>query len=191
MIMKYTLILAALMLFLAIPTLAMAEPTAVGEGEEGGTWSQQYHWTLNNGTYPDAIAYRFISGNVGPDLYAGWDVPGLRVAGSPSNWHLGVNNQTIVCIYDLPQGANGDFYYTVFAKGLNENTSVYDVAAFVNGRIVEEDRHLSGAGSSDVWAVNTTYWQPSYASVIVPAPAAVVLGMMGLGLIGWMKRRVG
>jgi hypothetical protein len=44
--------------------------------------------------------------------------------------------------------------------------------------------------SGNFWLVDDIKTDASGITV-VPAPAAVLLGMMGLGLVGWLKRRVG
>ena len=56
------------------------------------------------------------------------------------------------------------------------------------------DNNITWSGIGDVRVLNT-YWYSngtglSQDVLIIPAPAAVLLGALGLGLVGWLKRRM-
>ncbi len=68
--------------------------------------------------------------------------------------------------------------------------TVGNVASYTTGTLLTLQFAVPGNGSLDtLFGVDRTLESGEVKGSIVPAPAAVLLGAMGLGLVGWVKRR--
>lgn len=143
----------------------------------------------------------FVDGN------AGWYfnfAPGLGLSAGDFAHDSGASFLTLVVGED-GQKADGDGWYdfvfdysaNVFGGGSSTfGTSVYTITH--TGLAIGDFDFLSEPGGSEGVYLSAAHIQSTGADQLgsdwlgapIPAPGAVVLGAMGLGLVGWLKRRV-
>lgn len=67
--------------------------------------------------------------------------------------------------------------------------TVANVATFDNGTLLTLRFGVGNITLDSLFGMDRTFTDGEVKGSVVPAPAAVLLGTMGLGLVGWVKRR--
>lgn len=76
------------------------------------------------------------------------------------------------------------------ADGVVGQITVDNIASYINGTLITLKFGVPGNGTLDsLFSVDRSMNGGEVKGSVVPAPAAVLLGAMGLGLVGWVKRR--
>ncbi len=168
----------ALVFVLASP--AMANIT-FSDLVEGNSWTIT-GYTSGIGSF-DLEAARMVSMG---DAFESPAVDGFRDAANVpiAGWALVLDNPTLV---SFAGPAVTYLKKDIHFAGDASDPLTYDWVVFSgNTRIFEVRASWSGTS----WSYNTQgqYWQPARADVI-PAPGAILLGAIGVGLVGWLKRR--
>jgi hypothetical protein len=173
---------------------AFADLIAIGDPVEGGSWAQR--WQESGVGNFDALAVQMMT--TGDSFEHNTARASFSSFSSGSGWSLLFENtpQTPLPQYPTIASASGpavtllqwDLQYSGSKSG---NPFSFDIVSFRGDDIVDA-AHISWNGAG-AWTI-TPYapsegWNPSREAI--PAPAALVLGAIGLGLAGWIKRRVG
>jgi len=187
--MKRTTILSAMLLVAIAPISATADMTeytvdgvSIGFGNVGvgNSW---YFDASASGVGPyDLVAVRIASGS---DVF---ESPAITNISDP-DWHMVLNTPTLASFGGDPVSSLS--WRTNFAGGLPMGSPLeLDWAIFYDQQLTAWTHwHVNINGGLDKWWLNPVGgWQPSYAQV-VPIPAAVLIGMLGLGVAGLKLRK--
>jgi MYXO-CTERM domain-containing protein len=104
----------------------------------------------------------------------------------------GQNNQfETYCVEltdDLPYAASSDEDISLAAQVVNPNEMIEDELL---GRYTDYHNFASGryGHTNDAIQINPAPSELPAGTVVVPAPGSALIGALGLGLIGWMRRR--
>ncbi|MEW6200326.1 MAG: hypothetical protein AB1601_16875 [Planctomycetota bacterium] len=183
----------------AAASIALGDVVPVGDPLGGGSWTQQFYengyWGSPAKQYSyDFLAIKIVSG--GP-----FEDPALSGFTGGYNWDLRYQD-TVPKPTVAGAGGNpiyGNMYHTIkfFGDAPGQGVLVYDYACFAGSTLLGTQRiyyrPANTAGLTNIggnwWAGDST-WEPHRNDFIVPAPAAAMLGVIGLGLVGWVKRRL-
>jgi hypothetical protein len=150
-------------------------------GYEDGYWSTYVNGPRLPGLYDMLVLEIKTSGVT-------FETPGIRFDDpSWTYWENGTRasvhgterapgNIGISFVFNSPPPANAEIWYAAFLGGVQRG--VVQKLFFTNGSFV-------GDGYIDQ-ALDPNDFLP----LAVPAPAAALLGVIGLGLVGWVKRRL-
>jgi hypothetical protein len=174
---KKLIMYASIIILLAVNG-AFADLTPIGEPVEVGSWTQRFQ---EDGLY-DGVHYDF-------DLLA------VRVVSGPSLENPGLINFSVGTwdlVYENPAGTLasaggstvGYLQWDFVFSGTTAQPFQLDYAVFAGGTLVGTCGIQWGPG----WSYPSTSWTPTQAEV-VPVPAAVLLGMLGLGVAGIKLRK--
>ena len=175
--MKRLITICAAMAILSLTTSASANMTAIGPPVVGTSWSQNFFCSL--GTPFDLIGARVISAG---DQF---QTPGAWDSFSVSGWNLVLDGPTLAS-FSGP-GVTFLAYKANFAGDMSDPLTLEGVVFSGNTMIYKTTGYWDGAGPW-TFTPGTSTWSPTRADLI-PAPGAILLGSIGVGLVGWLKRR--
>jgi len=176
-------------LVLAVSGSVLANPSMIGGPNIGNSWSIT---ATAPGPY-DLWAIRISPVSLGVDTFE-VGAPALQTA--TAGWSMVVETPSLVSIAGPAGSINLDVYFTAAAPpALLE----IDHALFNGSTKVIETHWVLANGSiynpGGSWSYSNS-WNPSRADVdgtsaatVIPAPGAILLGSMGMGIVGWLRRR--
>ena len=177
---KFVIMFAIGALVLAVNRPVVANPTMIGGPYIGNTWSIT---ATAPGPY-DLWAVRISPGyetvetfRVGPALDTG-----------TAGWSMVLDGPLLASIV----GPAGSINLNIYFAGAAPPALLEIDHALFNGQTKRIETHWVLANGSIYNPGGTWYhsnsWNPTRADVI-PAPGAVLLGSIGAGLVGWLRRR--
>ena len=167
-----------------LPAVASADLTALGPPLPGNSWLQPLNYTSPGGPFDlvfveidtvdpgrfEAPALRNFSAALWTDFsFGSWDLSLTGAAKGPGTTSLDFD-----AYFQDPQTADVSFKFSPFLVG--ENDAAETVLAQWDGQ-------------SESWTFSAASLTTITRAVLTPAPAAIGLGVLGLGVIGWIKRR--
>ena len=170
-------ILAIGVLILAVTGPVVANPTMIGGPYIGSSWSIS---ATAGGTY-DLWAVRISPGYEAVETF---DVGGPALQTATAGWSMVLEKPLLVSIAGPTSPINLNIF---FASGAPPALLEIDHALFNGQTKVIETHWVLANGSLQSWS-HSTSWNPTRADVI-PAPGAILLGSIGVGLVGWLRRR--
>ena len=178
---KLITICAVVGLTLAISGPVLANPTMIGGPYIGNSWSI----TATAPAPYDLWAVRISPGYEAVETF---DVGGPALQTATAGWSMVLETTGLVSIAGSTSPINLNIY---FAGGAPPALLEIDHALF-NGQTKVIETHWVLANGSiynqgGSWRFSND-WNPTRADVI-PAPGAILLGGIGVGLVGWLKRR--
>jgi len=178
----------------------------IGDPVEGASWHQDFRVYIvapNEGDVPawtlfDRIAVRITDYALGTGPFE-TAVPDLTW--SASGWSLTKNEDMLAYAATSPTTAVDTFEFRANFLGSipvgksNPMFMALDIGVFPEGEDWGLKRHLTLHRKDDglgrlQWDVEPTSDWNGAIPVPIPAPAAIGLGLIGLCLVGWLRRRV-
>jgi hypothetical protein len=174
--MKRLVTICAVFVMLLSATNALANLTVFGDPVTTHSWSQGFNES-GVGNF-DLFAVKMLSGGpfespTNTGLAAGWATvyenslpdPTLAIATGPATTDMTWNIN-----FAGPQGIPLDFDFVAF-----------------DGATMVDNANASWNGSG--WTITTSDWNPTRADLVIPVPGAILLGSIGVGLVGWLRRK--
>jgi hypothetical protein len=194
--MKKLITLCAGLVVLVATGGAFADLSSVGDPEATGSWTQGF---VESGVgYFDLVAVRMLPGTdtttghapSGQDSFEHWGFTGF----SNTGWSTAKELESAPVGWPTEVVAFGtsvnSLTWTIHFAGTTANKPlVFDFVAMKTGQdVVAECARATWNGS---WSFSVgNYWAPTRAELMaVPVPAAVLLGLLGLGAAGVKLRR--
>lgn len=178
--------LVAMMLFGA--SAALAGFQAIGDPQEGGSWYQGFkedgwysgvHWNFDTMVIEMVSAGDRFENNAQRSAISGFS--------GGAGWSMIYANDAVYPTIAVAAGgdAPGLFYTTVQFEGPTSNPLMFNVFIFSDS--------VFGGGTLCTWSGSAwSFVQSNEAPMLsefIPAPGAALLGVIGIGLVGRVKRR--
>jgi hypothetical protein len=165
-------------LILLAANAAFADLTPIGDPVGGNSWSQRFQ--ESGAGYYDLMAVRMTSSG---DTFESATFSNFN----PGTWSLLYENDGGTPTLASASGPSVNWaQFDIKFAGDSSNQLAFDFVAFKTGSdTIAESVH---AAWNNGWTITAGTWNPTRAQV-VPLPAAVLLGMLGMGVAGLKLRK--
>jgi len=173
---KFITIMTGVALAFAMSGPAMANITII----EGPIDADSWYLTVGAGLPAfDLIGAKIASAGDTfriPDAATNFNKPG---------WNMIIDQLTLA---SLGGPSTTSLNWRIHFANDSDKDVVIDWAVFDGDNRIFTSRQTLTNGQPTVYESNSQYWLPDRADLI-PAPGAILLGSIGIGLVGWLKRR--